>query len=127
MKVFHIPLVSKILYIYSGPDEWEKFKKITIKEGVDIKMKSAACPVGGSGRTYGSWIWVYALKDRPTLIHELSHFIDSLMETLGTNSSEFRAYLTEWIMDTVLKWSVKDEKTAAKKELEKVSTGTTGL
>ena len=108
MKKFIIPLVDKVFYIYFGEDEWEKFKTITIKEGVDKKMKNADCPTENSGRAYGSWIWVYELKDSLTLIHELSHFIDSLMETVKSNDTEFRAYLTGWIIDTVLKWSAKD-------------------
>lgn len=105
MKTFRVPLIEKILHIYSGKDEWEQFKRASIKAGAYQESLDAPCPGEGTGRSFGSWIWVQCLSDRETLIHELSHFLDDMMLNLSSSDSEFRAYCTAWVIDTVLTWA----------------------
>ena len=71
------------------------------------QMKAEKNPYPGkdTGRAGGSWIWVDSKKDTNTLIHELTHFIDDLLIHLNTEDREFKAYLTAWIIDTVLRWA----------------------
>lgn len=107
IKRFTIPLIEKNFFIYSGKDEWERFRKITIKEGADEELTSP-CPKKGSGRCFRGHIWVFTLKDKRILIHELSHLLDDIMLTVGSEDTEFRAYLTEWIMFKVLEWRGKN-------------------
>ena len=102
MKKFRIPLIDQELHLYIGPKDWEKFKHDVGKQGVDIE-KDMKCPNVNSGKAWGGWLWVYGLNDVKTLIHELSHFIDDLMNTLGTDDGEFRAYITGWVTERVLK------------------------
>lgn len=104
MKRFTIPLIYKWIDIYEGADEWEKFKRDTVKAGANRSNAQKELPSNGSGRMYGSYIWI---SDEPllsTLFHELSHVLDAIMEYLGTNDSEFRAYLAGWIFTNVFAW-----------------------
>ena len=103
MKTFNIPLVDIDFYIYVGEKEWEKFKNDSITNGAEESRKEVY-PGKESGRAGGSWIWFDSKKDTNTIIHELSHFIDDLLKYLRTNDGEFRAYLTGWVIDNVLKW-----------------------
>ena len=75
-----------------------------IKAGADVEYKGHEYPGKDSGRAYGGWLWIDNGKDRNTVIHELSHLIDDIMVLVHTDDTEFRAYLTGWIMDNVLKW-----------------------
>lgn len=104
MKRFTIPLVEKCFIIYCGKEEWEKFRDITNKEGANGDILSPS-PKRTEGRYYGGRIWVYDIKDKKTLLHELSHLIDDAMLTLNSDDTEFRAYLTEWVYMAVLKYS----------------------
>ena len=103
MKTFRIPLVDKVFYIYVGEKEWEHFKKDSIRSGADESLDEPY-PGKDSGRAGGSWIWVDNVKDRNLVIHELTHFVDHLLAYLHSNDEEFRAYLTAWVIDNVLKW-----------------------
>ena len=102
MKRYTIPLICKTFTVYSGDEEWQKFRAITIKEGADEPEKEK-CPPKGSGRCFAGYVWVHDLKDKKILIHELSHLIDDVMLTIGSHDTEFRAYITEWIFYTCLK------------------------
>jgi len=102
MKRFKVPLVNIALVIYSGEDEWERFKTQTIKKGAAESLKTK-CPSGG-GRAWGSWLWVYNIHDSNTLYHELSHFIDDTMDDLHSKDTEFRAYITGYVYENVIKW-----------------------
>lgn len=104
MKTFTIPLIEKTFDIYVGVKEWEKFKQDTIKEGATANIDMPV-PPKGSGKSWGGWIWISDLKERRTIIHELSHLIDDTMNDLHTNDTEFRAYITMWVIDTVLRWA----------------------
>ena len=103
MKHFKIPLIEKTFDIYVGKDEWEKFKHDTIKEGATESI-NIPLPSKGSGKAWGGWVWISDLKDRQLVIHELSHLIDDTMEDLHSKDTEFRAYITMWVIDNVLKW-----------------------
>lgn len=107
MKRFVIPLIDKHLYIYVGESEWKSYYKVVNKEVPDTLKKPY--PGKDSGRAYGSWVWV-DVKDRNLLIHELSHFIDDTLDFVDIKDHEFRAYLTAWVIDTVLKWVENDSK-----------------
>lgn len=104
MKTFNIPLIEKTFDIYVGVKEWEKFKHDTVKEGAN-KYKDLPVPEMGSGRSWGGWIWMSTLKDRRLIVHELSHLIDDTMNDLHTDDSEFRAYITMWVIGNVLEWA----------------------
>ena len=104
MKEFKIPLIDKVFYIYVGEKEWEQFKKNSIKNGADENLNEPY-PGEDSGRAGGSWIWIDNKKDRNLIIHELSHFVDQLLNYLHTHDGEFRAYITAWVIDNVLKWA----------------------
>ena len=110
MKTFHIPLIKKRLYVYSGEGDWELFKRASIKAGAYEESLDASCPGEGTGRSFGSWIWVWGISDIATLIHELSHFLDDLMANLHSTDSEFRAFCTEWVITSVLVWRGKHAK-----------------
>lgn len=105
MKRFTIPLINKYVILYEGPDEWPTFVTTTIRWGVSDNYKDADCPGKNEGRSWGSWIWVYNKHDRATVIHELSHTIDRIMEDLRTDDTEFRAHITEWITEKVLNYT----------------------
>ena len=105
MKTFYVPLVVATFRIFSGKSEWEKFRRAAIKTGANKDYADTPCPGKGAGRAYGGAIWVESLSDEGTLIHELSHFIDDLMEFLKSDDSEFRAYCTEWVFVNVLEWA----------------------
>ena len=107
MKTFRVPLVENIFHIYCGEDGWEQFKRASIKTGAHGESLDAPCPGKNTGRSFGSRIWVWSLSNQGTLIHELSHFIDDLMDFLHSTDSEFRAYCTGWVIDTVLTWARK--------------------
>ena len=107
IKRFTIPLIDMNFFIYSGEDEWQRFKQITIKEGADEELTSP-CPKKGSGRCFREHVWVFDIKNKKILIHELSHLLDDIMLTIGSKDTEFRAYLTEWVMFKVLEWRKKE-------------------
>ncbi len=104
MKKFEIPLIEKTFYIYVGKDEWEKYKKDVIKEGGETKP-DALWPGKNAGQADGGWIWIDNTKDKNLIYHELSHLIDDVMVLINTKDREFRAFITAWVNDTVLKWS----------------------
>ena len=107
MKSFHIPLIDRTFYIYVGPEEWPRWFKTVIKEGAESDKGSNAetKPRKGSGRCWGSWIWVYDLDNRGCLIHELTHFVCALMDSMNLEEEEMRCLLSAWIVDHVLSWS----------------------
>lgn len=111
MKQFKIPLIDKQFRIYIGQREWEAFCKYCVFLGMDKNNVEKKAPIGGSGRCWGGAIWVNRIKDRPTLFHELSHFIDDLMGMIDKNQEkgEFRAYLTEWVYEKSLLWFEKEK------------------
>lgn len=96
-----IPLIDEELVILSGPTEWKKFCKLTSEAGADVSGEGDA-PGEGSGRQWGGWIWVHDLGDRKLMLHELSHFMDTLMEHLNTEDGEFRAFLSSDVYDRSL-------------------------
>lgn len=109
MKTFRVPLVEIVFHIYCGEDDWERFKRASIKGGANRESRDAPCPKKNAGRAFGSWMWVWDPSDQAVLIHELSHFIDDLMGLIKSTDTEFRAYCTEWVMDTVLTWAGKQQ------------------
>ena len=109
MKTFCIPLISKTFSVYHGEEDWGRFNRASIKAGAYKESLDAPCPEKGSGRAFGGWVWVRSISDTAALIHELSHVLDNLMEQLRSSDSEFRAYCTEWVIDTVLEWAKGEE------------------
>jgi len=103
MKAFVIPLINRRLCIYVGSKGWldfaKAYKRESGKETPDVPVVTSDC-----GRSWGGHVWVSALKHQGTLIHELSHAIDETMEVVGSQDTEFRAYITEWVLVNVLKW-----------------------
>jgi len=108
MRTIKIPLVDRIIIIYSGKNEWKKYCTVVNKKGcVDVGPNT--CYEDIMGRCYGSWVFVHDIKDTATLIHEMSHFIDELMKNIGTDDTEFRAYITEYIMMKVIELSKENQ------------------
>ena len=105
MRTYHIPLVGKVFSVYCGSEEWARCKRAAIKAGAFKEVLDKTNPETCAGRAFGGWIWVRDISDRSTLIHELSHLLDDLMESLNSTDSEFRAYCTEWVIDKVLTWT----------------------
>lgn len=110
MKKFCIPIVDKDIYIYVGKEEYVKFIKAIKSEGAVFKDGEEIEDDPSGGRCYGSWIWYEDLGDINTIAHELSHFLDNLFATIGSNDTEFRAYVTGYVMEKVLLWSFEQNK-----------------
>ncbi|HUV12050.1 MAG TPA: hypothetical protein VMY18_00335 [Acidobacteriota bacterium] len=105
MKTFYIPLINQAVRVYCGKNDFGRFKQDTLNAGADEESLKEDLMGEGSGRSFKSGVWVWDASDTAILIHELSHFLDSLMEVLGSSDTEFRAYCTEWVIDTVLTWA----------------------
>jgi len=103
MTTFTIPLIGKIFYIYVGKKEWHKYRIDVSKE--DSKIDMGEYPGEDSGRSNGGWIWIDNTKDKNLIYHELSHLIDDVMELINSHDKEFRAYISAWIYDSVLRWA----------------------
>ncbi len=93
-----IPIINVDLFILIGKDGLNEFKKEVNKDNSewipDSKMKGYAAE---------NYVCIYKY-DRVVLIHELIHFLDWLYEYLACkNESEFKAYLGEYVISTVLK------------------------
>lgn len=110
MKTFHIPLVDRMLCIYNGKDDWDSFMRAALKTGAQGASFDAECPGKGAGRSFGYRVWVWDISNRASLIHELSHFLDWLLDSLCSTDTEFRAYCTAWVIETVLAWREKHGK-----------------
>lgn len=97
MKRFTVPLIGMHVDIYVGVerDAWR------------AAIEAAGCkeisPDQTDGETYDSMVWVQELR-RPLVLHELSHVVDNLMEYVGSDDIEFRAYIWGWLGEEVLKW-----------------------
>lgn len=105
MKTFNIPIYNRRFRIYVGEQEREKFYK-TIKEmgSDDDEIDESRNDKAQMGISYGSEMWVHDKADAATIIHELSHCIDSFMlGFLDSDNTEVRAYFTEYLMVRVLK------------------------
>lgn len=107
MNTFTIPLVNKKLFIYVGKAEWSILDIEAQKDGA-LPLRSYDDEAHeGAGRHFGSHVWVDNLDRADVLIHELSHYIDEVMGELRTNDTEFRAWITEWVITNVLEWTGK--------------------
>lgn len=103
MKRITIPLIEHHIYIYRGVAEWQRWLKSSgNKDGSDMPLGKEV------GRQCGSDLWIGDNATLPTLIHETSHYIDSLMEHLDTQDSEFRAFITEYVMIRILEYAAKE-------------------
>jgi len=104
MKAFVIPLINRRLCIYVGSKGWLDFAKAYRRESGE-EVSETPIVTGNCGRSFGAHVWVSNLKHQGTLIHELSHAIDEAMEVVGSQDTEFRAYVTAWVLVNVLKWA----------------------
>lgn len=99
MKLFKIPLINKHLILYIGKEEWETFvKSVKRHKGV---IHDKTCPSKECGRAWGSWVWVYDPCNTNTVFHELSHFIDDVMDNVNSECGEFRAFITAFVFEMV--------------------------
>jgi hypothetical protein len=103
MKIFTIPLIDKEVRFYVGEKEWKDFLKASIKNG-STEDADEPSPPKGSGRACGRMVWLYDLKDKKVIFHELSHLVDGVIEYIHSFDSEFRAYIATWIFIEVFKW-----------------------
>ena len=101
MKSLLIPLVDVRVTVYRGEAEWPRFVSVAKEHGAIIDDEP---PEGDTGRSLEGWVWISDTAGRGTLIHELSHLIDNLMNLLVSQDTEFRAYLTEWTFERFLTW-----------------------
>ena len=100
MKTFTIPLIGAKLCLYEGQAEYDAWVAEIRRRGAD--MTNLHPPVAkDAGRSYGTWMWVSDKIHRDTLLHEISHFLDSVMKEY---EDEWRAYTAEYIEEAVLNW-----------------------
>jgi len=88
---FLLPIFDVEIEIYVGEKTFKKFKKESSKRGYDIKAG------GYSGYSAGSLIWLKRL-DFLILTHEISHATNNILNYIGVNDEETRAYTLEYIM-----------------------------
>lgn len=100
MKI-KIPMVSVNLIILLGNGGLKKFKEEINKHSNAISWEPEKTAIGYHAENY---IWLQNYQ-RKTLIHELSHFLNWLYEYLQCEKeSEFKAFLSEYVIDSTLKY-----------------------
>lgn len=107
IKKIFVPLIEKEVILHIGQESWNKFVKDTKAKGRKSKASDdESIPPGeGSGRTWGSWVWVHDLKDTNTLIHEILHFLDDTYTFVACeDETEFKAYIGAHVLTKVLEW-----------------------
>lgn len=103
MKIIKIPLIDKSLWIWVGPEEWERFKAHANKAGYEDEGETV--PGKGSGKTWGSNIWIYDKTNIDTVYHELQHFLDNVFSYIECGEeSEFKAYIAGCVHEKLFKW-----------------------
>lgn len=109
MYNINIPLISKIISIYSGKDEWNKWVSAVKKRGCkDEVLELEIKEVVKSGFTFGSFIYVGSFKDVSIVFHESQHALDAIYRHLGCEGEdEMKAYIAgfvnEKLFDIILK------------------------
>jgi hypothetical protein len=106
MKRITIPLLNNPVFFYSGKNEWLKYKKDCIEDNLNRNCLDDPCPEHReAGRCFAGRIWVKDLKCLPTIIHELSHLTDNVLEYRKINDTETRACVYTFLYEQAIKWS----------------------
>lgn len=102
MRKIKLPIVGRELRIYYGAKEFEDYKKACIALGLSKEDAQQLNPNHFSGHCVSDVLWVKDPKDMIVIIHEMTHLIDNLIENIGLEGVEIKAYLTEWLMVEIL-------------------------
>jgi len=108
-RTFTIPLINVDVTVFSGERGWKQFLAIIAEGGVKNFDGSEVeqMPDGlDSGRHWGSYLWVASIEKTGTLFHEASHLIDDCMRHVCSDDGEFRAYITEYVLNALMKIAI---------------------
>ncbi len=89
-----IPVFRITCSIFVGEHKGNAYKQhIKRVEGVDIPNNTK----DHDGLCYGAVVWIRDSGDIETILHELSHLCDHVVEALGINDAETHAYIQGYI------------------------------
>lgn len=99
-------MIEKEIVIYIGSDEWEAWKKVSIKNDCPLAELPPIMPEeNGDGITYLAFIWLYSKDNINTIFHELQHAKSAIFKYLGCeDEEEMKAYICGYVDNEVYKW-----------------------
>ena len=93
--------------VFVGLDEYPKFQKVCKRDGdktISVHPKTDKCI---AGRNYGSNLWFRKISKTPkgigNIVHECVHAVKEIMNYMGLEDEEVKAYMTEYLVVQILK------------------------
>ena len=97
----YIPLFNTKVVIYLGEEEIPSYKKASAQLlGRNDINDTLPNLVNINGNSCGSFIWLRTAS-LAVFAHEMTHCISEVMEHVGTECEEVRAYMMQWSIDVL--------------------------
>ena len=95
MNKLYVGLFDLTIYLYFGKSEIKRY----IKKSKKMGYKSHA---SGLGEVSGFILWVRYKNNESTLIHEISHLVDNIIDHYSLVGGEIRAFLLEFLYRSII-------------------------